>query len=165
MLNFVFDKQTGLTLLELLVVISIIILISAGLLLSSDSHKGALSLQKSAVQLAQHLREAQEMAMGAVAVGCGASETRTFGIYFEQASNNKYWLFADCSNPLNYRRDIGVDVDIKEISFEQGVSIGKLVRPDDLTKTTSATNIVFSPPDPAVDIKYRYGSWRSTLWG
>ncbi len=128
----------GLTLIELLVVIAIIAILSSVLFLGKSGEEQKLVLERSTYQLAQNLREAQEMAMGAEEKDCDGTKTYNFGIYFEVAST-AYYLFADCNNDKIYNSLN--DKLLKEIELEKGVQIQSLL-------PSSPLSVVFSPPDP-----------------
>jgi len=130
-------KSGGFTLIELLVVTFIIVLLTALILPNYRSGDRALALQRSAYQLAQDLRRAQEMAIsahefeGAVPAG--------YGVYLTESAASQYILFADLDGNKNY--DAGEEVET--LAFEQHVEI-------DVLSPASPLNIVFTPPDPTV---------------
>jgi len=135
------STQRGFTLVELLVSIFIIVLMS-GIILANYRQSGQqFALQRSANKLAQDIRRAQEMAMGAAEhAGCPADYKYGYGIYLIATESGHYILFADCDNGEDY--DSGEMVE--DIKFESGVKI-KTLSGDPLT-------ITFTPPDPKITI-------------
>ena len=129
----------GFTILELFVTVAIIGILSSVLFLARGEAEKKLALGRSIYQLAQDLREVQEMAMGAKEAGCG---THDFGIYLAETSLDSYIIFADCNNDLDYD---GNHEFLKEIKLGEGVQIQNLF-------PSSPLNIVFSPPDPTTYI-------------
>ena len=135
----IFKQSKGFTLIELIVVISIIGLLSGILFLGKTSGERRLALQRSAYQLSQDLREVQEMAMGAKETKCG---THNFGIYLKQGSGqNSYILFGDCNANCHFD-DSSSDEVLREVKLEKDVVYSL---PSDL-------HIIFVPPDPEIYI-------------
>ena len=134
------------TLIELLVVIFIISLLSSVLFLSTRQADAKAALSRTAFQLAQDLRSAQEMAMGAESVDCGWLQSKSFGVNFQKISGTweqKYTIFSDCDNDNQY--DNASDVAVREAEFEEGVIICSISAP-----AGANFNAVFIPPDPLV---------------
>lgn len=139
----------GFTLIELVVVISIIVILSSILFLSRTGEEKKLALQRAAYQLSQDLRETQEMAMGAGAVSCVGGETHSFGVYFNTASSLiSYYLFADCDKDQSYIQ--ANDQVLRKVNLEKGVQIQSLS-----PSVSNVLNIVFSPPNPITFINGR----------
>lgn len=135
--------RKGFTLIEILIVISIIIFLSAVLLIGKSSGEKRLALDRMAYQLAQDLRQTQQMAMGAEEFDCGnAVITYNFGIHFKSSWPDYYIIFADCNS--NHIRD-GADEDIRTVDLEDGVEIFALF-------PSSSFSVVFEPPDPRIYI-------------
>jgi len=123
----------GFTLIELLMTITIIGILSSVLFLGRTGAEKKLALGRSAYQLAQDLREVQEMAMGAGEAECG---THNFGIYLEQGTKKKsYILFADCNQNYSFQPS---DEEIREVQLEEGITYTRSFK----------LNIIFVPPDP-----------------
>ena len=143
--------KKGFTLIELFVVISIIGILSSVLFLGRTGAEKRLALQRAAYQLAQDLREVQEMTMGAEEAECG---TYNFGIYFHKISSpDSYLVFADCNN--NQYRDSADDI-LKQVDLEKEVQISELeekVVSTSLTNSLDTLDIVFLPPHPSVFIE------------
>src|SRR3989338_367144 len=90
---FEFRISKGFTLIELMVVTSIIVLLTA---LAFPNYRGGsqrLALQRSAHQLAQDLRRAEELALSSQQFG--GEVPKGYGIYFNRNQSNQYILFAD----------------------------------------------------------------------
>lgn len=130
----------GFTLIELIVVITIIGILSGVLFLGRAGEEKKLALQRSTYQLAQDLREVQEMAMGAGEESCeGGGVAHSFGIHFKLGWGNYYIIFADCDD--NHKRKGNGKEDIRPVYFEEGVTISALSPASDFS-------VAFSPPDP-----------------
>jgi prepilin-type N-terminal cleavage/methylation domain-containing protein len=104
-----FHKELSFTLIELLVSIFIIGLI-AGIVFANYRQGGQqFALQRSANKLAQDIRRAQAMAMGAAETNLGGQIPAEqelipkggYGIYFDESSPNSYIIFADCGETPN----------------------------------------------------------------
>ena len=131
----------GVSMIELLVTITVMLILSAILFLGRSIEKKELFLQIAGLTLAQDMREAQEMAMGAGEADCNGSKVYSFGVYFEMASPNSYVIFADCNN--DQQKDTN-DQLVREIVLKTEIEICGL--------SSSSLHIVFAPPEPIVYI-------------
>lgn len=132
-------KSQGFTLIELVVVTSIIVLLTALTLPDYRIGSQQLALQRSVHKLAQDLRKAQEMA---VSVKEFDGQTPTgYGIYLDRDEPGKYILFADLDGDQKYS---GVSEKVEEINLEKNIEIGEL----NPIASDSSLNISFLPPDP-----------------
>lgn len=126
------------TIIEFLVVMSLIALLSMIVFLGRGEEEERLALQRDAFVLVQNIREVQEMAMGINEVSCGAGTTYSFGVYFDRvAFSESYLLFADCN--LDKQKDSS-DAILREVALEKGVEVYSL--------SPSPLTVVFYPPDP-----------------
>jgi len=126
------------SLIELLVITSIILILTALILPNYRLGDKNLALQRSASKLSQDLRMAQEMAMSAKEVSGAVPDG--FGIYFDISSPFSYILFADKDN--SHARNAG-DADLETISLESNIIISNL-------SPASSFSVLFVPPDPTV---------------
>ncbi len=137
------DKKNGFTILEFLIVMVIIVILSSALFMGRREGEERLSLQSSIFQLAQDIRETQEMAMGAKEVSCqNGSRSYSYGIYFNSHDlPNSYIIFADCNN--NTIKD-SADKVIRKVNMARKTKIYSL--------SANPLSIVFYPPNPTVYI-------------
>ncbi len=136
----------GFTLVEILIVMSIILILLVVIFSGYSAGRKGLALQRSAHKLAQDLRRAQEMAMS-------AAEFREkvpgggYGIYFTPDNNERYYLYADTS-PIPYgdqEYTPGEDAGpIEIIILEKDIYISDIPQ--------NSLSINFSPPDPTTTI-------------
>ena len=159
-IRFFSDKSfaRGVTLVELLAVLAIIIIITAIIIPNYRSGGQQLALDRSAYRLAQDIRRIQEMAMSSSEGDCGIGFTGGYGIILRTANDPpSYILFADCNNSEDYDSEPGVeDIMLDQIEFESGTSFDGVQFfdgdwlpagwPGDLQ-----AHIVFYPPDPTVE--------------
>lgn len=94
-------KFFGFTIIELLVVVSIILILSAIILANYRAGQKGLALSRAAYKLTQDLRRAQELAMSARDFK-GSPSQGGYGIYFKLTEPNHYILFADCDKEKDY---------------------------------------------------------------
>ncbi|HCR52636.1 TPA: hypothetical protein DIV48_03285 [Candidatus Kaiserbacteria bacterium] len=87
---------TGFTLVELMVVISIMAVITAIVLTSQSSFNKTLVLANTAYDIALSLRSAETYGIGSRAITGGAVNAG-YGIHFERGNTGSYVLFADIS--------------------------------------------------------------------
>jgi len=135
----------GLTLVEILVIIAIMILLSAIILPGYQQGKRQLALARSARKLAQDLRRTQEMGMSAREFG-GIVPEGGYGIYFSSTTPSSYILFADY-NPQNQQYDGLSEMVEGPLELEKGVESESLNPPQD-----GELAVVFTPPIPLVFI-------------
>lgn len=132
----------GFTIIEFLVVMSLVIFLSTVLFLGGRGEEELLALQRVAYNAVQDIREVQEMATAIEEVSCGEKSTHTFGIYFDSLTlPESYILFADCNE--NLQKDAS-DKILREVNIEKAIEVYNL--------TPSPLNIVFFPPDPTTSI-------------
>jgi len=133
-------KKNSFTLVELLVVTTIIFIFTVLTLFGFRTAEKQFALQSSVHKLAQDLRKAQEMAMA----------TREFqekvpkggyGVYFDISEPEHYILFADFDG--DYEFDESSEI-IEDIKIEKGIRISSLSSP--------TLSIIFTPPDPIITI-------------
>lgn len=135
-----FQKKFGFTIIELLVVTSIIVLISSLSLANYRSGKVRYSLGQSVQKLASDLRRAQNLAIGGTSIKgvyCG------YGIKVDiNARPYSYYLYADKSANCgtgNNAYDAGDDI-IEEVRLFSGIRIN--------SSSPSPADIFFKPPEP-----------------
>lgn len=133
------------TLVELLVVTSIIILLSAIILPNYRGIERQFALQRSAHKLAQDIRRAGEMAMSTREFQEEVPEGG-YGIHLELSWGNYYKLYADKNG--NEKFD-GADGEVETINLEKGVYIKNIL--------PSSLSINFRSPIPTVKIKTEAG--------
>jgi len=135
-------KGEGFTLVESMVILSIIAILSIATFPAYKTAKENLALHRSANMLAQDIRLTIEKAMSAQEAGCSTVNYQyQYGISLKEADKETYILFADCNNNNNY--DLGQDQFIEQ-RFEEGIEIKGL--------NTPSLDVVFKPPDPTVNI-------------
>lgn len=137
--------RRGFSVVENLVVITIIVILSLAVFPSYFSAKQSLALQRSASKLAQDIRDIQEMTMSSQVYSDCIGTTGYkygYGISLRQGEAFKYKLFADCNGNEAY--DLGTDKIVREIDFEKEVEIQSL--------SSSNLDIIFTPAEPTVTI-------------
>lgn len=137
-MNKGFKSGAGFTMVEFLVVMSIIGILSSVLFFNWRSGEATFALQNSAYKLAQDIREMQEMAMEAKEIDCNGYTGSSFGVQFEKSWLTYYLLFVNCND--NYVYDVN-DKILRIVNFEKGVEISTLSPVDSFS-------VLFVPPDP-----------------
>lgn len=143
-------KNNAFTLIEIIITLAIIAVLFSTLMIGKTKEEERLALQRMAYQLAQDLREAQEMAMGAGKIVCDTETTYNFGVHFNEDWKDYYMFFADCDKSKYY--EAGTDKDIKKIPLEEKVQIKDFSPIYNSPAYNSVLDIVFTPPDPIVRI-------------
>jgi prepilin-type N-terminal cleavage/methylation domain-containing protein len=149
-------KNTGFTLIELVVTMVIITLLTAALLIISRSGEAEAALLRAAQKLALDISRQQSNALSAKEffgeIPCG------YGIHFLPGDNTQYILFADrdligpgCSGQ-DYQYS-GGNESVSAIRLETGIEIFN----------TNVSDIVFKPPEPQVLFRPGVGPAAITL--
>ena len=133
--------QKGLTLTEMLIVVSIAGIFSSMVFANYGTGKDSMALERAGQKLAQDLRRVQEMAMA----GSFGSGVNAVGIYFDEDNPNVYIIFED--KDVNYSHGAG-DTDKEIINIEAGIKICDIVS----NISTSKISITFAPPEPVTRI-------------
>ena len=146
----------GFTLVELLVSIFIIVLISGIILANYRVGGRQFALQRSANKLAQDIRRAQAMAMGAKECQeCGGGVPPGYGVILDTNwDNKKYRLYADTNGDNGFFTPPDTIIEPPYVELEKGVIIKEISLPPN---TYSSVSINFKPPDPTVSIKFNVG--------
>jgi len=141
--------KKGFTLVELMVTVSIISLLSVVVFANYRAGGKQFALQRSAHKLAQDIRRAQNMTMGAVecpsGTACAGQVPPGYGIRLSQGDDTFYRLYADTTPPKGNEQYNGGDVVIETIYLENGVYI--------FSASPASFSINFKPPDPVVRIR------------
>lgn len=140
--------KQGFTLVELLVVMSIILTISLLTFANYRLGEKSFSLEQSAAKLGQDFRKMEESAMSAKEFH-GQIPKGGYGVYLKKGDSS-YILFADCD--LNYQYtssgtpcEGGYSEKVEEVSLGPRLEISSL-------SSGSVLNVVFTPPTPFVTI-------------
>jgi len=148
-------KCAGFTLLELMVVMSIIAVLAAVLFMGTTEEEKTLLLRNTAHQLAQDLRRAQELTMAAESFTClGGNETRVFGLSFGSFAmagwEKKYHLFAFCGDldAGDTAYDPVRDKEILTVTFPKEIKACDVIIQGQ--PALSRADILFEPPHPFV---------------
>ena len=146
-------KNKGFTLLEITVVISIITLLSTIFLANYRQGEKNFALQRSAHQLAQDLRRAQEMTMAGREFK--GKFQGGYGIHLVKGTG-EYILFIDCDDDDVFdegnttcdnfgTEDILIE-EVSRFSLEEGITIKEIL------PSSPFLDIKFYPPDPSTTI-------------
>lgn len=134
-------KEKGVTLLETLIVVSIISILTGVTLANYRKGDEIFSLQRAASNLLQEIKKAKDYAMHGKLFE-GTFPSGGYGIYFSPADNRNFILFADKNRNSTYDSGEGIEIlDLKE----KEVIIENTIPPRPLT-------IIFLAPDPTVRI-------------
>jgi len=140
------QNNKGFTLVEMLVVLSIIVIITGIVIFNVGTEQQNSALLRSAQNLSLNLRRAQSFALSSktyktVGVPCG------WGVHFNGIGSTSYVIFADlasfadCSDRDFIRAGDGSE-DFETTNFDAGVNISSL--------SSNLSDVVFTPPDPTV---------------
>ena len=151
-----FPAESGYTAIELIVVSSIMITISAIVLLGFGVLNDSVALNRSSRDLAVVLRRAQNMALAVTGIqAIGNVVPPAVGIELTKGSS-VYYMFGDrndVTSPNNFRYDSSNER-IQENTFDRGVRVKEFRVAGGIafTPVGNKLNIVFSAPEANPDI-------------
>lgn len=146
-------------LVKVLTVASIVVILSVIILINYTLGGFQLSFEESAYKLAQDIRRAEEMAM-LVEEFEGSVPPGGYGMNFDLSNPDRCVLFADNGNRI-YDPD---DTVIEEIELEGGARISELYEGKERVAGALPLDIVFTPPNPIVNINSGKDSGTIILW-
>ena len=140
----------GLTLVEMLTVVSILVILSGIMFANYKNGNDALILDRVSQKLAQDLRRTMGMAIS----GQGLSANyNAYGIYFNTASNSSYILFKNNTNKgtgnFTYSTSAPADSIFEIINIEKGAKICEL-KNNGTVIGSGTISVAAVPPTPAV---------------
>ena len=141
-------KKNGFSLIELLVVISIIVIFTLVSIPNLKRGEEAFALQRAAHKLAQDLSMVSTMAT----TGKQPFPRGGYGIYFGDINTNEYLIFRDENGDKFYN---GIEERIASFSLEEKNVFIEMIFP------SFPLAVVFFPPDPTVTIKTLTGTFSS----
>lgn len=156
------NLKKGFTLIEMTVVITIIILLSSFFFANYHSGEKMLNLKRSAHQLSQIIRKAEELSLSSQEISFQNQPDPGlpkggYGIYVDK-NNIKYILFADCNDSHDFNKgsglncddlDIPVDETMEEFFLEKKVIVDQILAGGN---SAEKIYITFIPPDPTIRI-------------
>ncbi len=140
------SKNKGFSLIELLVVISIILIMSALILASYRSGQIRYTLNLAAEQIISNLRQAQNSAIS----GKMAETYNGYGIYF-RVNQSYYIIFGDVNGNKTYETPTS-DILLETTQLPNGIKINSIVQG---ATSYSYAEVDFEPPAPKTYIKGR----------
>jgi prepilin-type N-terminal cleavage/methylation domain-containing protein len=133
-------NSIGFTIIELLVVVAVIGVISTMLVVNWRQGEKQYLLQRTAQEMVQNIRKAQDMALTSSRHECEIPDN--YGVYFTTQSPGSYKIFADKNDNNQYD---GADSDVENIDIESGIEISAL-------SSEPKLHLTFSLPDAFVYI-------------
>lgn len=144
-------KKNGFSLVEFMVVISIIGILTAGVFLNYREGQDNMNLQRTAYRLANDFRRSETLAglkrVSCCPAGiCPSAYRYSYGLHFDKTagSEKKYLLFADCNGDNIYRT--ADDNIVEEVDLETHIILHTL------NSGANVVDVVFTPPDPSASI-------------
>lgn len=146
------ENQKGLTLIETLTVVSIIVILSAIVFGNYKNGNDALALDRASQKLAQDFRMADEMSVS------GRGGLKSFGIYFNTGSSNmSYKIYGNSDNSGSNKQYTSGEESVSgggTINIEAGIKIcdikSKIVSTGVETSGITTISLSFIPPMPFV---------------
>lgn len=148
-------RSRGFTLVELLVVVSIITIITAALLLRQSSFNSTTLLRSLAYSVALSVRQAQVYGTSVFATNVAGSDTFAsgYGLYFSSAAPGSYLLFADLND--NGRYDSSPDESVKAFTLNNGYSVSEICAVEGATKACSGGDDTTGSPITALHVLFK----------
>lgn len=131
----------GFTLIEVLVIISIITIMTVALFSNYGKNNEMFALERSAQKLEQDVRRTQDMAMSGFE---GSSSILGYGIYFNTSSPNSYIIYREINDVTPVMSYETGDTIKETVSLEAGIKICSLTD----STSVSTLSVSFEPPNP-----------------
>jgi|GEM_PF-1647531 len=144
-------SSRGFTLIEILISLFIMVVLSTAVFVSFRTGDKNLALERSAHQMAQHIRKAMEMSLQAEQSSvCGdPSDLSGYGLYVDEGSPTTYLLYANCNGEDSEGYDASQDESVTTFSLDEAIEISDVSNGENSDKMWG---IVFFPPDPRIEI-------------
>jgi len=163
--NFKFqisNSNSGITLIEILVVVFIIALLASILVTDFPKIKRKFALTRAVYKMSQDLRRTQDMGFSGQQLkdtAENAISVKGYGIYIDLANNKKYIIYADIDDNQRYdtlgavcgQQPPNQDCVIETIDFSQAES-GVIIDRIEGTTNDQQVDINFKPPNPTITI-------------
>ncbi|MFC1700753.1 Tfp pilus assembly protein FimT/FimU [Patescibacteria group bacterium] len=133
-------KNNGFTLIEILIVMSVIVIITTIVLVNFRGGERGNLLKSSVQEVVLNLRKAQNMAI--TAQKFGANMPYGYGVYFSLASPQSYIIFADMDNNQSYTN---ASENFEVISMSSKIEISSL-------NPASPTSFIFTIPEAVAPV-------------
>lgn len=134
----------GYTLIEVLLVLTIMAVISSVVLANYHTAGQRGNLVMAARQLANHIRQMQNFALSGRAENC-ANDVCAWGVFLDQNNNFYYRMFEDLNNDELYDNN---EIWNNDVLLPAGVTISGIVG----LAGPNRANITFTAPDPDIEI-------------
>ncbi len=161
-LKFPISHNSGFTLLEVIISLSIITLMIGLFLANYDAGNRSTNLALSTQQVVSDIRTAQNKALGSTIYG-GSFPTGGWGAHFDRSAGNNtsYVIFADANGDKKYNApdEAVISQGGQTISLPPYVNISNIVTNNSSDPNPSTLDITFLPPDPTTRI---YGDGANT---
>jgi prepilin-type N-terminal cleavage/methylation domain-containing protein len=137
---FKFNVNKGFTLIEILVVISIIAITTGAVVINSTSSTSDIDLFSAKNSIIVNISKAKEMALS----GVGATPGTNYGIgvWFEDPNGKYYYIYRNEGADKGY--DLG-DVILEKVVLPKGIKYQR-------SGTNTQIGVLFTPPTPVIDI-------------
>jgi len=140
-------NPNGFTLIEILVVASIIAVISTIVIFNVGLERQNSALLRSSQKLSLNLRRVQSFALSSRAYKTSGAPCG-WGVHFNSINSTSYIIFADlaissdCSD-RDFIRAANGSEDFEMVNLESGINVSSL--------SNNLSDVVFSPPEPTVN--------------
>lgn len=155
--RFNFRKNRGFTIMEALIVVSIVIILPAIVISNFPQIKKQFALTRVAYKFSQDLREAQNLALSSVPYEYPAGILWTingYGVYIgiSALGNKNYIIYADDNNDTAYPNRYNISFDPIVKTFDLSLSEPEVVIKEINNVSGNEVSINFSPPNPDIVI-------------
>lgn len=154
------QNNAGITLIEILIVTTLVILFTIVLISNFPQTKSRFALARTAYKFEQDIRRAQALTLSSTPYKDAQGNLQTikgYGLYVDLASNKKYIIYAD-NTAGNQMYDAGVDYVVETDDFsstESGVIVSQISNNANVNAQNVSIN--FSPPNPTTKITFPGG--------
>src|ERR1035437_10135833 len=157
MINQIFKKENGFTLIETLIVVAIVGIIMGVVLFGYKSYNDNIVLSSAGQEMAITIRQAQSYGLSVKQVANTGDFNTNYGISFDLSNPASYYIFADKNGNGKYDGDLNCSVGtecVEKDDLKGKVTIVSFCATDQFAVETcpipavKSISIIFKRPDP-----------------
>ncbi|MDD3919217.1 MAG: type II secretion system protein [Candidatus Pacebacteria bacterium] len=133
-------KTKGFTLIEILIVISIMVIVTGAVVINSITSKDNVNLYSTKNSIAMSINKAKEIALSGV--GATIGKNYGVGVWFPDSAGKYYYIYKNYEDLAEYKGYDTGDVILEKVILPDGIRY----------EINTNLGVLFTPPKPSVSI-------------